>query len=190
MFSQHHWRHGPDPFSLSNSSGSKAGAKSCLYQRDAFETKMTEKNTEFEARINKQDEEFAASKKIQEEIVHQADAKLKKVTDELEAVVRKSRVDAERLQSQLERLAIDEKQRALSREKKENEEKDRERDRNWAVWKSQIKLQRSLLQTADAANLVRAKISTELNHLSRLCNVCLHMCSAQLSFGTHHSPGL
>jgi hypothetical protein len=151
-------------------------------QQAQFAKIRAEQEKAFEAQLRKQKEELEEIKKAQEALIRQAEERRKKALEEQAELVRQTQLETEKLKSELERLAIKDEQEQVIRRRVEKEE---EFERRKAAIFKQMKDEEGIFKRAMASGRLKATIDTswwyEL-HLGRICNICLHSCSAHLYY--------
>lgn len=153
-----------------------------LKQKTEFERLRQEQEDAFEEQIRKNREIIEQQKRENEALLKAAEERRRKALEEHEEHARQTKLETERLQAQLERLALEEKDRD---ERRKNEQKQHKFKLRIGMIQQKAEAQFGLCSTAIEAGTIKIALSTnwflELQVCS-FCNVCENVCSVQLCY--------
>ena len=149
-------------------------------QQEEFRRIQAEQQEEFEAQMRKYKEEIDEARKKNEALLREAEETRKKKLEEQEEIVRQTKLETEKIQQELERLSLQEKQKQAERAITSMVQA---RDTKLTAIRLKRENQTSLFNTAQTAGSVKANVSFTFQSVGhRICDLCVSTCSAQLVY--------
>jgi hypothetical protein len=135
----------------------------------------------FKEELRKHREELEKAQREHQETFRMAEEQRQKLLQEQAELTRKTQAEAARLQSELQRLAIEAEDKRILQMKIERLQRLRLKNE---VKNQRINAQTELIKRAQTLGRVKASTEVDQFRLLRLCSLCGHCVSAQLSYRT------